>query len=562
MFIRKMSFIHYKKFKEPTEISFEEFIGRIGILGNNGSGKSSLLDVIPIALYGVDAITGKKEHLRTQGLDKDAVKLRLEFAHMSKHFIIEREFRGANLTPKAAIFEVLDEVPHMIAQNAKETNEAIIKILGMDYSTFIATVFCKQKELNRIASMLPTERRAFILKLSKVDDIDTEIKKSRELKRDSDKYVTMLMDDVSSKDSVLKDISQLDEDIKIMKSEHKSALSKLSKYEQKSIDATNAKKEYDIKYEKYNELALELKDCKNLIDNYSKDISRLISEEESLIKLQKYIDTQGNELIKTQKETQAKLDSLDSIRPKYLEKVQLVSSLTKIKKEGESSKAIAEDLYKKATSLGFNKDSISVVEDNIQALEKKIDEIKFQKVNKESESQVFVNKINEYNKEIKKIKDLYSHGTSENGDCKCPMCKQAISKEYTDIVESHYKNEINKLQDSNNSISSEIQSLTLELNNQYSLLNESKNKLKNLRDTEKAYNDIVAQYNAMKQQYNNKISEYKSLAEKYKPLANINFNEEDYISVKNLAKSCDEKTKDVYIALDKVKKLPEIKKEI
>lgn len=90
MFIKGISFFNYKKFKKPTEISFEDFTGRIGILGNNGSGKSSLLDVIPIALYGVDAVTGKKEHLRTQGLVKDTVKLRLEFAHMGKNFLIER----------------------------------------------------------------------------------------------------------------------------------------------------------------------------------------------------------------------------------------------------------------------------------------------------------------------------------------------------------------------------------------------------------------------------------------------------------------------------------------
>ena len=562
MFIKGISFFNYKKFKEPTEISFEDFTGRIGILGNNGSGKSSLLDVIPIALYGVDAVTGKKEHLRTQGLVKDTVKLRLEFAHMGKNFLIEREFKGANLTPNAGIYEYVEEVPHLIAQSAKKTNEAIVNILGMDYSTFIATVFCKQKELSRIASMLPTERRAFILKLSKVDDIDDEIKKTRELKRDSDKYVNMLMNDVANKDSILKEISQLDEDIKVMKSEHKGALSKLNSYEDNAKTAELAKKEYDNKYEKYNELALDLKDCKNSIDNFNKDITRLTAEQTELINLQNYIDTEGKPLIEKQKEIQSKLDSLDAIRPKYLEKMQLASTITKVKSDGASAKSVAEGLYKQVTSLGFNKDSIPTLEEQLSSLESQIDSLKSSKINKESEAKSLTVKANEFKSELKKIKDIYEHSVSDDGDCKCPMCKQVVSKEYTEIVEKHYKDELSKLTNEYNVLLEEIKSISNDLATKVNLQNSTKLELKKVRDLEKSYNDLVAQYNAAKQQYTSKIEEYKSLVEKYKPLSNVNFDEAVYNDVKREKSLYDEKVKKVHIALDKVKKLPQIQKDI
>lgn len=121
MLIKSLSFMNYKKYKEPTEISLEDFAGRIGILGNNGSGKSSLLDVITISLFGVDAVTGKKEHLRTQGVDKDMVKLRFEFKHTGRDFIIEREFKGVNLTPKANLFELIDDAVALLATSAKDS---------------------------------------------------------------------------------------------------------------------------------------------------------------------------------------------------------------------------------------------------------------------------------------------------------------------------------------------------------------------------------------------------------------------------------------------------------
>lgn len=562
MFIKGISFFNYKKFKEPTEISFEDFIGRIGILGNNGSGKSSLLDVIPIALYGVDAITGKKEHLRTQGVEKDAVKLRLEFEHTNKNFIIEREFRGANLTPKAAVYEVLDEVPHIIAQSAKETNEAIEKIIGMDYSTFVATVFCKQKELNRIASMLPTERKAFILKLSKVDEIDDEIKKCRELKRDSDKLVNFLMQDISNKEKVLEEIKTLDEDIKTMKAEHKGALSKLDKYELKLKESESNKKEYDEKYEKYNELTLELKDCKNSMDNISRDIERYTNEEQELVRLDKYIKEEGNVLIEKQKEIQDKVEALDLIRPKYMEKLNLISNINKVKKEGSDSKALAENIQKKASSLGYKKEGMDSLEKSIIDIENTIDKIKSMKLEKEGLVKSIIIKANECKGEIKKIQDLFEKNKTDAEDCKCPMCKQSVSKEYTDIVKKHYKEQLDTLTKEYNEVSTEVKALTEDLNKNIESLNKNKAELKNLKDLEKAYNELVAEYNAMKNQYLQKVEEYKALNEKYKLLEDIQFDESTYNALKEDKKAYDLKTKDVYIAIDKVSKLPGIKERL
>ena len=45
------------------------------------------------------------------------------------------------------------------------------------------------------------------------------------------------MEEVTSKDIVVKQIEQLDKDIKTMKTEHKGSLTKLSNYEQKLKDA-------------------------------------------------------------------------------------------------------------------------------------------------------------------------------------------------------------------------------------------------------------------------------------------------------------------------------------
>lgn len=561
MIIKGMSFMNYKKFKEATELSLEQFAGRIGILGNNGSGKSSLLDVILIALYGVEAVTGKKEHLRTQGLDKDLVKLRLDFEHCGKHFIIEREFRGTNLTPKASLFEVVAEIPQLLATSAKEANAYVEKILNMDYSTFVATVFCKQKELNKLSAMLPTERRAFILKLSKVDDIDDEIKKTRELRRESEKYVSMLMEEVTSKDIVVKQIEQLDKDIKTMKTEHKGSLTKLSNYEQKLKDAELIKKDLDNKYELYNELTLELKDCKNNIDNTDKELARLTKEQQELTSLESYLQQDGYVLLDKQKAMQSNLDNMDSIRPKYLEKKQMYSNLIKIKNEGTTAKSTAENLYNEAKGLGFNKESIGILEESISNIEKEIDELKHLKLTKEGEANSYKSKLDEYNNEIANINNLHSNNSSDNG-CKCPMCKQVVSQEYISIVEKHYKEQIAIHTNQYELILNEITKLNNSIEASLNNLNENKNKLKKAREVENTYNNIVANYNAAKKHYTERVEEYTSLSEKYKEYANITFDEQSYIDLKNNIKSLEDDLKKVYIAIEKIKTIPTINKNI
>lgn len=561
MIIKGMSFMNYKKFKEATELSLEQFAGRIGILGNNGSGKSSLLDVILIALYGVEAVTGKKEHLRTQGLDKDLVKLRLDFEHCGKHFIIEREFRGTNLTPKASLFEVVSEIPQLLATSAKEANAYVEKILNMEYATFVATVFCKQKELNKLSAMLPTERRAFILKLSKVDDIDDEIKKTRELRRESEKYVSMLMEEVTSKDIVVKQIEQLDKDIKTMKTEHKGSLTKLSNYEQKLKDAELIKKDLDNKYELYNELTLELKDCKNNIDNTDKELARLTKEQQELTSLESYLQQDGYVLLDKQKAMQSNLDNMDSIRPKYLEKKQMYSNLIKIKNDGTTAKATAENLYNEAKGLGFNKESIGILEESISNIEKEIDELKHLKLTKEGEANSYKSKLDEYNNEIANINNLYSKNSSDNG-CKCPMCKQVVSQEYISIVEKHYKEQIAIHTTQYELILNEITKLNNSIEASLNNLNENKNKLKKAREVENTYNNIVANYNAAKKHYTERVEEYTSLSEKYKEYANITFDEQSYIDLKNNIKSLEDDLKKVYIAIEKIKTIPTINKNI
>ncbi len=90
-----LSNLKLENFKKYTsyEINFGE--GLVGIIGKNGSGKSTIFEAILFALYGELKNKGYKEVLRnSHATVKDPVSVELNFELESYEYKVFREFRG------------------------------------------------------------------------------------------------------------------------------------------------------------------------------------------------------------------------------------------------------------------------------------------------------------------------------------------------------------------------------------------------------------------------------------------------------------------------------------
>lgn len=137
-----------------TSVSFSN--GLTGILGVNGEGKSTLIEGIVWALFGLKGTRGGKKDLRWDRAPKTRVaSVVLRFEVGGTVYEIDRNENTASLTAVGAL--------RPIAEGTSVVDVFIPELLGMGLDEFQATFMCGQKDLGRLASMKGEPRRTFFL---------------------------------------------------------------------------------------------------------------------------------------------------------------------------------------------------------------------------------------------------------------------------------------------------------------------------------------------------------------------------------------------------------------
>lgn len=136
-----------------TRIDFDS--GLTGIIGPNGSGKTTILEGIAWALYGMPAVRGKRQDIRSLGASGRAgVKVELDFDLAGHRYRVVRSLASAEL--------YLDGASAPIANSTSGVTDVLRRRLGMSQQEFFNTYFTGQKELGVMAAMGPAERAQFL----------------------------------------------------------------------------------------------------------------------------------------------------------------------------------------------------------------------------------------------------------------------------------------------------------------------------------------------------------------------------------------------------------------
>lgn len=164
MIFNSITLQNFKSHKD-TSIQFKQ--GTTLILGENGAGKSSILEAINYALF--KDYTGKAEDLIKR--NERMMKVELMFTTHNQVYIVCRTRQSSKSTAELYIQKDNGEKV-TVATGDTVVNSTLKEILCMDSSTFSNAIHIKQGEITSLISESPSERKKAIGKLMKIDNLE------------------------------------------------------------------------------------------------------------------------------------------------------------------------------------------------------------------------------------------------------------------------------------------------------------------------------------------------------------------------------------------------------
>ncbi len=164
----KLHISGFLSYRQPVELDFTSF-ELACISGQNGAGKSSLLDAITWVLFG----EARKRDESLINLQSKAAEVWLTFAYEGSVFRIQRSLpRG-----KSALleFQVQDgeEWRPLSERTARDTQKRIEEVLRLDYNTFINASFLLQGQADQFTQQVPGKRKEVLGRILGLEAWDT-----------------------------------------------------------------------------------------------------------------------------------------------------------------------------------------------------------------------------------------------------------------------------------------------------------------------------------------------------------------------------------------------------
>ncbi len=160
------------------------------LCGANGHGKSALLDAMTWCLWG-QARTGSQNYNALIAYGETECRVELDFLAGGQIYRAIRRRRSSGQGRTEVDLFVLDDggEPRPITGNSvSETNRTILRLVGMDYATFVNTAFLRQGHADEFTSKAPSQRKevlSSVLGLGLYDILQSESRGHRDNWRDS-----------------------------------------------------------------------------------------------------------------------------------------------------------------------------------------------------------------------------------------------------------------------------------------------------------------------------------------------------------------------------------------
>jgi len=424
MILTSLQMENYKKFQNYS-LDFVE--GLTGIIGRNGSGKSTIFDAITFALYG--DVRGEKETIRyAKAGEKATVSVTLDFEIDGMEYRVVRELRGKSLTAKAKLYKEEDE---LLSDGVKEVTLQITQLIGMNKEAFMHTVFASQKELTALSGLKSEERKKIIRKLlglEKIDKIEQEIRsKLTDLNRDIKSFSEILLSDA--------EVKALEEEKKAKTKEAETlqkevdALVKNFESKRKEAEALDkALKALQVLKEAYVKLGTDLDVLNTNLENQKANLTKQKAKLEAL-QAKATLYEKEKPLLSEYKALEMTIDNLQKQKELFLKKEGLEKEQVVLRAQYEDDKKEILDLRKKLEAKPQLLQTQTEQNQLLQTFVTKLKELESQESTLRQEIAKYNGLIENTNQQVAKIEAI---GKESN----CPTCTRPLLDEYDNVIAS------------------------------------------------------------------------------------------------------------------------------
>ena len=319
MIFTKLKLNNFKS-HQNTSIEFDKGISVI--VGENGAGKSTILEAISFALFKQHTAKRIDDLVRNNA---DSMSVELEFVSNAKEYKIVRE-KKSNL--KSSLYTKTSAeggFVHMCTGD-KEVNEEIRQILDIDSDLFLNAIYIRQGEIAELVDKTPAEKKLLITKLLGLDSLEKAWKNLLPYINDYENRLSELKGKLYNSNE--------------LKEEH-----------DKKMDELNSIKD------KGHELEEQIVDVSNSLKEISESKRDMETEKEIYETQVRNLENEKNNLTKLEANKRSVQENLDKIREsedqikrleKYVSKLDIYldfeKSVISIKKLKEDEKRISDKL--------------------------------------------------------------------------------------------------------------------------------------------------------------------------------------------------------------------------
>lgn len=241
-----------------------------GIFGETGSGKTTILDSIVIALYGSSDRETIPNIINVNSKDAHIYfTFECEQAGVKKTFTVKREYKVRQSGVKSDAILLETKTDKVLAEQTDMVNDYILKLIGVAKKEFLKCIALPQGEFDRFLMDTPANRKKTIEKLFGLEEFGANLQEKLKRKRD---IVTLSKLSIQEKIDMMGKVDE--EGVKKVKESLKSnqkdlkdneALLKIHKEQyEKLVKDLEFSKEYVAKETEYSLLKSELNSIKTM----------------------------------------------------------------------------------------------------------------------------------------------------------------------------------------------------------------------------------------------------------------------------------------------------------